>query len=158
MDLGNILSKLRKSKGLNQREFANSFGVSNGAVAMWETNKRQPDIDTLIKIANFYNVSLEYLIGVPSTSSDQLSSDLSPIDIELIEYFHETCNSSSLSAKDKDKVINFFPFVTILQPEEKELLEYYNELSLKDRRWIMGQMIDLIKKANEHDSDIPKAQ
>lgn len=53
---------------------------------------------------------------------------------------------------------NYFDSST-LSDEEKELLEYYNELSLKDRRWIMGQMIDLIKKASEqHTSDIPKAQ
>ena len=47
---------------------------------------------------------------------------------------------------------------TFLSDEEHELLQYYNELSKKDRRWIMGQMIDLIKKADEKDMEIPKAQ
>lgn len=158
MDLGNILSKLRKEKGLSQREFANCFGVSNGAVAMWETNKRQPDIETLVKIANFYNVSIEYLLGESSTSSNQPNSRLSLMDKELIEYFHQTCKSSFLSDKDKNRIIDFFPFVTVLQSEESELLEYYHELSLKDRRWIMGQIIDLLKKADEKKSEIPKAQ
>lgn len=158
MDLGKILSKLRKEKGLNQREFANSFGVSNGAVAMWETDKRQPDIDTLIKIAKFYNVSLDYLLGSSSDFSNQSNIELFPMDEELIKYFHETYTSSSLSDKVKMKVLDFFPFVSILRTEEKELLEYYNKLSLMNRRWIMGQMIDLIKKADEKDMEIPKAQ
>lgn len=149
MHLGNILSRLRKEKGLSQRDFANLFDVSNGAVAMWETGRRQPDVETLIKIAKFYNVSIDYLLGDSSVSSDSSNSKLSSTDKKLIEYFHQTYNSSFLSDEEKNRVIDFFPFVSVLQSEESELLEYYHELSLKDRRWIMGQMIDLLKKADE---------
>ena len=58
----------------------------------------------------------------------------------------------------KKLVKKFFPFAVVLQTEEQELLQYYNELNIKDRRLIMGQIIDLIKKADENASDIPKAQ
>ncbi len=63
MNLGNVLAQLRNSKGLNQREFAQLLGVSNGAVAMWETNKRQPDLETIKKIADFYEVTTDFLLG-----------------------------------------------------------------------------------------------
>ncbi len=159
MNLGNKLSELRKNKRLSQRAFAKIIGVSSGAVAMWETNKRLPDIETLIRLADFYNVSVEYLLGRSENRTDCYSNNLSHKENELITYFRNTCNASSLSFSEKKYLTTFFPYATILYDEEKELLEYYNELSLKDRRWIMGQMIDLIKKASEqHTSDIPKAQ
>lgn len=158
MDLGNILSKLRKNKGLSQRAFANAFGISSGAVAMWETNKRLPDIETLIRLAEFYDVSLEYLLGRSEEKSGFSNKDLTQREKDLITYFHNSCNTPSLTFNDKERLTTFFPYATVLHDEEKELLEYYNELSLKDQRWIMGQMIDLIKKADEKQTQLPKAQ
>ncbi len=63
MEIGKMISKLRKEKGLNQRDFAKFLGVSNGAIGMWETGKRQPDLDTIEKIASFFNVTVDYLLG-----------------------------------------------------------------------------------------------
>lgn len=156
MDIGKTLATLRKNNGLNQREFAQSIGVSNGAVAMWETNKRQPDIEMLIKIANYYHVSLDYLLGI--SNKIESVSMLEVCDKELLDYFHKIQNTAIISEQDKAKVTQFFPYATALSSEELDLIEYYNELSVKDRRWIMGQMIDLIKKADERHTDIPKAQ
>lgn len=147
MDLGNILATLRKNTGLNQREFAQIIGVSSGAVAMWETNKRQPDIEMLLKIAHYYHVSVDYLLGNSKESESKSTFDTN--DQDLLDYFHNTRNTPSISEKDKAALTRFFPNAVILNSEEQELLEYYNELSLKDRRWVMGQMIDLIKKADE---------
>ena len=50
MEIGKIISQLRNDKGLNQRELAIHLGVSNGAIGMWETGKRQPDLETIKKI------------------------------------------------------------------------------------------------------------
>lgn len=63
MEIGKMISKLRNEKGLNQRDLAKLLGVSNGAVGMWETGKRQPDLDTIKKIASFFNVSVDDLLG-----------------------------------------------------------------------------------------------
>ena len=46
----------------------------------------------------------------------------------------------------------------ILNDEEQELISYYKQLNKTDRRWIMGQIIDLIKKADEQDFTNLKAQ
>lgn len=58
-----ILKQLRKSKGLTQVQFAKEFNISAGTIAMWETNKRIPDTAMLIKIAEFFGVSVDYLLG-----------------------------------------------------------------------------------------------
>ena len=70
MEIGKMISKLRNEKGLNQRDFAKLLGVSNGAIGMWETGKRQPDLDTVKKMATFFNVTVDYLIGTPQASID----------------------------------------------------------------------------------------
>ena len=63
MDIGKMISKLRSDKGLNQRELAKLLGVSNGAIGMWETGKRQPDLDTIKKLSAFFGVTTDYLLG-----------------------------------------------------------------------------------------------
>lgn len=73
MELGNVIAQLRNQKELNQRELAQSLGVSNGAVAMWETNKRQPDIEMLKKISNFFHVSVDYLLGIEKPKKTSLN-------------------------------------------------------------------------------------
>lgn len=57
------LKVLRKERGLTQIEFAERFNVSKGAVGMWETGKREPDIDTISQLAKFFHVSVDYILG-----------------------------------------------------------------------------------------------
>ncbi len=71
MELGRMISRLRTDKGLSQRDFAELLGVSNGAVGMWETEKRQPDLDTVKKMAAFFGVSVDYLMGNPQCSTEK---------------------------------------------------------------------------------------
>ena len=70
MEIGKMISRLRNERGLNQRDFAKFLGVSNGAIGMWETGKRQPDLETIKKIASFFNVTVDYLIGNQQSSID----------------------------------------------------------------------------------------
>lgn len=76
MTFGEILKKLRKRKGLTQIEFAKQFNISNGTIAMWEIDKRQPDSETLAKLADYFEVSVDHLLGreEKSPSEEQKSS------------------------------------------------------------------------------------
>ena len=62
-ELAKRLIKLRKEKGLSQNALAVQLGVSRSAIAGYETKGREPDIHMLISLADFYNVSVDYLIG-----------------------------------------------------------------------------------------------
>lgn len=57
------LKKLREQKRLNQTELANLLKVSNGSISKWERGDRQPDYETLEKIADTFNVTIDYLLG-----------------------------------------------------------------------------------------------
>lgn len=63
MKMGHIISKLRYEKGYSQQELADKLGISKGAVGMWETDKRKPDYEVLIKIADLFNVTTDFLLS-----------------------------------------------------------------------------------------------
>lgn len=59
----NIFKQLRLSSGLTQVEMAEKLGISRSTIGMYETGAREPDFDTLEKIADFFNVDIDYLLG-----------------------------------------------------------------------------------------------
>jgi len=60
------LRKLRESAGLNQRECANQLGLPKTTFCYYEQGRTEPSLEMLVKIANFFNVSLDYLCGRPN--------------------------------------------------------------------------------------------
>lgn len=63
MLLGEIISELRKDYGLTQEDLATKLNVSRSTVANWETGNREIDLQSLVKVANIFNVSCDYLLG-----------------------------------------------------------------------------------------------
>ena len=56
------IKRLRLEKGMNQEQLAEQLHVTRQAVSNWENGKTQPDIETLTQIADYFAVSIEYLI------------------------------------------------------------------------------------------------
>lgn len=57
------LKRLRLSRNLTQDELARELGVSRTAVAMWETTDQFPTVQTLVMIADIFDVSLDAIVG-----------------------------------------------------------------------------------------------
>lgn len=57
------LRKLREAKGVSQKQLADAVSVSQQSINKYENHNVEPDIATLIAIANFFNTSVDYLIG-----------------------------------------------------------------------------------------------
>lgn len=74
----NRLKKERESNGWTQEQFAELLGVSNGTVSGYERNYREPDFDTLIKIAKQLNVSIDYLLGYSDIRNPYIKTAGSP--------------------------------------------------------------------------------
>ena len=62
------LIDLRKSKKLKQSELSEAIGYSDKTISRWENGSTMPDVSTLVKLAEFYNVSLEDLINENATA------------------------------------------------------------------------------------------
>ncbi len=60
---GAILKDLRIERGFSQTRLASELCVSKAIISMWENGKREPTLFYLIKIADFFNVSIDYLAG-----------------------------------------------------------------------------------------------
>lgn len=60
---GEILSDLRKNKGLTQKELARIFNVSEGTIAHYEQGITIPNVEILSKFADYFEVTVDYLLG-----------------------------------------------------------------------------------------------
>ena len=60
---GKMLKSLRLEKGISQRKLGEDLGVVNQTISFWETGSREPDLDTLLAIANYFDVSVGFLIS-----------------------------------------------------------------------------------------------
>lgn len=57
------IRELRKKKNITQLRMAMDLGLSQNSISRYETGDRQPDIAELIRIADYFNVSIDYLVG-----------------------------------------------------------------------------------------------
>lgn len=60
---GERLRDLRQEKNIGQVELAAKIGVSKGIISLWEQGKREPTLSSLVAIADYFNVTIDYLIG-----------------------------------------------------------------------------------------------
>lgn len=57
------LKQLRQSRNLTQAELATQLNVSQGTIGNWESGKRTPDIEMVVRLAQYFNISTDYLLG-----------------------------------------------------------------------------------------------
>ena len=70
MNLGETICRLRTQAGLSQSDLAEALEVSRQSVSKWETNASVPDLDRLVRMADFFHVSLDQLVkGEEGTES-----------------------------------------------------------------------------------------
>lgn len=56
------LKQIRKEKGLNQQKVAMDLNISREALSHYENGKREPSLSMLVKMSDYFNVSIDYLI------------------------------------------------------------------------------------------------
>lgn len=104
------IKKLRKAKGLTMKELGDVLGVAESTISLYENDKRQPDRDTIKKIADLFNVSIDYLYcrtDVPYiASAESIETKKEPeqnagVDENIIRLF------SSLGTQDQERIIAF---------------------------------------------------
>jgi transcriptional regulator with XRE-family HTH domain len=59
---GNRLKFLREKEDLSQKDLSVKLGVGHSTITKYERNERQPDFDMLVRIADYFNVSTDYLL------------------------------------------------------------------------------------------------
>ena len=62
--LGDILSELREDRNMTQIELSDILHISNSSISAFETGARVPNVETLISLSSFFDVSTDYLLGL----------------------------------------------------------------------------------------------
>lgn len=68
--LGNNIKELRKNKRMTQKDLAEAMRVSQQTVGAWETERAIPGADTLSDLADYFNVTTDYLLGRSEKKDD----------------------------------------------------------------------------------------
>ena len=76
--IGERLKQLRIKKGLKQQELADMFGLSSGTISFYESEQRKPDIDFIVAVAKYFDVSTDYLLGL-TNAIDKENIDISKV-------------------------------------------------------------------------------
>lgn len=116
------LKDLRKEYGLTQQEFAEKLGLVRTAVANYENGRNIPNAETLNIIANFFDVTVDYLLGRTGEKNNK------SIYIQ---------NSESLSIVNEEKENKLTKEINTLSPENQEeirkLIELYKLKEMQER-------------------------
>jgi len=95
------LRQLREAKGLNQQGLAQKLSMSQSSISYYETSERKPDLDALIQLSDFYDVSIDYLVGRSNVKRTNIQDEQNSDDIN---FFH---NYMKLSENQKEHVSTF---------------------------------------------------
>lgn len=82
MEFHERLRAVRDKRGFKQNEAAQKVGIANNTLSSYEKGDRQPDYNTLIKLADLYETSVEYLLRGIETHSNKPKENLFFFDIE----------------------------------------------------------------------------
>lgn len=108
------IKKLREERNLSQKDVADHLGVTRQAVNSYECGRREPDYQTLIKLADFFTVTVDYLLG---RSSYKGINNLEECETRYEEHIpHDALEMSSKTASIEPELLEWI--------KDKDNLEY----------------------------------
>jgi transcriptional regulator with XRE-family HTH domain len=117
------IKKLRKEYNLSQQELGEKLGITQGSLANYEKGIRFPNPDALISIARFFNVSIDYLMGV-SKNRGVLDEEEIKNDPDLLQYAEKkrpVINGVPLNNKQWEMIIVFLKGIRRQLEEEGKI-------------------------------------
>lgn len=101
MTLGQRLKRLREQRHLSREKVADDLQLSYWAISKYETDKRSPDHSTLQRLANYFEVTVDELLG---GSSSQKSEDQKPKDlVKFLEQSEVMFDGETYNLDEEDK-------------------------------------------------------
>lgn len=86
MNFGDRLVELRKEKGISGAKLARLFEIAPSSIGMYEQGRRTPNYKLMIKLANFFNVSLDYITGKSDIRDKKIKLNSDNLKINLKEF------------------------------------------------------------------------
>lgn len=110
------LRELRKRCGITMKELGNEIGVAESTVSQYETGKRQPDYETLLKLSEYFGVSVDCLLGKENAPAETGKRSISDDDIKFALFGGD----SEITDAMYDEVRNFAAYVKQREAQKKK--------------------------------------
>lgn len=125
------LYAIRENKGLSRQKVADDLGISRASLEYYEKGKRTPDINTIELIAEYFGISIDYLLGVTDCQSYDTDirqiCDYTGLSEDVIELLHENKKKHKY-VPPKDKLCDIRQQIDILQNTLHVLQNIYYEI------------------------------
>ncbi|MBY6802802.1 helix-turn-helix transcriptional regulator [Clostridium botulinum] len=108
------LKELRSEKGVVQKDVANFLNITTSAYGFYEQGKRIPDTEIMIKLSNYFNVSLDYLLGKTNVKKSTVTSPNArnyTDDNEVTIALHSDVEYDDLPDEARKEINNFIEYV-----------------------------------------------
>lgn len=147
MQLGQMIAKIRKEQGMTQETFAKKFDVTRQTVSNWENEKSYPDLHTLIKISDEFNLSLDVLLKGDTTMVKDIDKKIKKqpfyigiiiglviIVVALFSFIYANNKRISDTTKDyADLMLNSAVSIEIHDSQSDKLIAKYGDKSSIDK-------------------------
>ena len=105
--IGTIIRELRREMDCTQNKLADVLGVTQDSISLWENDKRIPDTQYIVAMANFFDVTTDYLLGLSDDfegvrfgHEGKIREWLSPEEEKLLVYYRKS------SVEEKKTLLN----------------------------------------------------
>ena len=132
--LGLKIEELRKQRELTQAELGKILGFKDSTISQYETNKREPDYKTLQKLADFFSVSVDYLLGRTNN----------PL-MNIEEIFNKISKEKNVPENIKNEALNRIEQAhRELQSKESECISLHDKIDQlpEDKRKLLETITD----------------
>ena len=123
----NRIKELRTERGITQADLAKILKISDRAVGYYENGDREPDYSTLLKIAEYFNVSIDYLLGASDIKNPVVDAYTDAVERQIIRNAGKAElviglsreSKGLLTDEDKEEIAKFAEYVASRRKEEK---------------------------------------
>lgn len=148
MEFKDRIKSLRREKNMTQSQLAAFLGKSEGAVRAWEIDRSKPDVDTLLKLAEYFNCTTDYLLGRDDYRNDKEKNDISALNGTLNQIISKMPNVKELF----EDLVHFLEFTDMenyeiaasnyLKVAQLYLLHFFDMQKIRDY-FVQTQTFDL---------------
>jgi transcriptional regulator with XRE-family HTH domain len=132
MDLGERLKYLRKQQHWTQEQLAQYLNISRSQISKWENGDLLPDVQSLEKLSNLYNVSVDFLIGKHTSKKELLRE---------VRRWYQTDNIS-------EKTIDIIDYLK-QNPDIEEAIYSLTQLPSKKRKHAEAMIVTIVKEFSD---------
>ena len=147
MEFKDIIRQLRNEKNMNTTQLAGNFEKTEAAIRAWESGRAKPDVDTLIKLGEYFECSTDYLLGLSSYRNAAHHSEHKAALDKAIGKFEDTFNK--LDNRAQEEMANAFTRTI----EIVAGLPHHGDEAIYELTKIIGYIGDMYKEADKHSAE-----